>query len=170
MEDLEQTSKNGYRLKTILNVLLLTAVVACSKATIHQTSYIDPTGTYELESETRQEGDKIYGYTGRIQVKALKTNKVVMTFGINKGAPSYNSGSFVDTLGYRNNRSIYQPDSAIDSGCTITFDFTNGQVVVKEEAGTACGFGYGVVADGVFTKTASGEPVLKHPTTGEEVR
>lgn len=161
------------QMKTILNVLLLTAMVACSKATIDQNNYINPTGTYELESETRQEGDDTYGYTGQIQVKTLKANSIVMTFGINKGAPSYNAGSFVDTLDYRNNRSMYQRGSAIDSSCTITFDFTDKQVIVKEAAGNhsySCGFGYGVVADGVFKKITSEEPLLQHPMTGEEIK
>lgn len=159
-------------MKKLLYIFLLIAIVGCSKVAVKQHNYINPTGTYELESDTRQEGDDIYGYTGQIQVKKLTANKIVMTFGINKGAPSYNSGSFVDTLDYQNNRSVYRADPAIDPSCRISFTFTEEEITVEQQAddyNVACGFGHGVVAEGVFTKTISEEPVLKHPMTGEKI-
>lgn len=131
--------------------------------------YIDPTGTYDLESETRKEGDDIYGQFGQIQVKRLTEERIIMTFGINKGAPSYNSGSFVDTLDYSNHQAVYvTPD--MDPSCKITFDFTENGVTVKEETDNynfGCGFGHAVVADGFFKKTSSTEPELRHPMTDE---
>lgn len=156
----------------IISLFFLASTIACSKATVHQTSYINPTGTYQFGTEAPQEGNDIHGYTGRIQVKALAADRIVMTFGIQKGAPGYNSGSFVDTLDYKNNRSVYQPDTGLDSDCTVTFDFTGKHAAVTEESdnATACGFGHGVAAGGVFNKTASGKPLLTHPLTGEMIK
>lgn len=136
-----------------------------------QESYIDPTGTYDLESETRKDEDDIYGYFGQIQVKRLTEKQIVMTFMVNKGAPSYNSGSFVDTLDYQIDRAIYV-DPELDSSCKITFEFTDKGVNVIEETDNynfGCGFGHAVVADGFFKKTSSDEPELRHPLTDEKI-
>jgi hypothetical protein len=136
-----------------------------------QEKYIDPTGTYNLENETRQEGEDIYGYFGQIQIKRLTKDTIIMTFLINKGAPSYNSGSFVDTLEYQLNKAIYT-NPELDKSCKITFDFTEDGVTVKEETNDfnfGCGFGYAVVADGFFKKTFAAEPELRHPLTDERI-
>lgn len=137
--------------------------------TVSSVTSINPTGTYDLESKTEKKGDDIYGYTGQIQVRQLNEHKIMMTFVVNKGAPSYNSGSFVDTLDYQNNSSIYTvPD--LDPSCKITFQFTESGVSVKEETdnyNSGCGFGHAVVADGFFKKNSTEEPELRHPMTGE---
>ena len=136
---------------------------------IFQDNYVDPTGTYELDSEVRKTENEIFGYFGEIQVKRLTKNRIVMTFMVNKGAPSYNSGSFVDTLDYQINKAIYT-DPDLDSSCVITFDFTENGVVVKEKTDNynfGCGFGHAVVADGFFRKTNDDVPVLKEPGTDE---
>lgn len=159
-------------MKRIGYLFIYIAMFSCSKEAIDHSDYIDPTGIYDLESETWQKGDDTYGYTGQIQVKVETANTIVMVFGINKGAPSYNSGSFVDTLDYRDNRSVYRADPAIDPSCRISFIFTEEKITVEQKAddnNVACGFGHGVVAEGIFTKLISEEPVLKHPMTGEKI-
>ena len=58
---------------TILLGLFLITNVYC------QSNYIDPTGTYELDSKTEKKGEDIFGYFGKIQVKKVKqdvTNKL----------------------------------------------------------------------------------------------
>ncbi len=134
-------------------------------------TYIDPTGTYILDEKTERSGDDIYGYTGQIQVKKIAVDTIVMTFEVNKGAPSYNSGSFVDTLNYNNNIAIYN-NAEFDSTCKITFSFTKKGVVVKEETDNpnfGCDFGHAVFADGFFKKTSSKTPILVEPLTGEKL-
>lgn len=134
-------------------------------------SLVDPTGTYVYSGKTTKKGDDIYGYSGQIQVKKITSRKIVMTFEVNKGAPSYNSGSFVDTLSYSNNKAIYtNPED--DSTCKIIFRFDTKGVTVKEETAdynSGCGFGHAVVADGRFRKISSKRPKLKEPLTGEEL-
>ena len=64
---------------------------------------INPNGTYQLDEKTKIKNGDTFGYFGDIKVKLIDNGKIVMSFYICKGAPSYNSGSFVDTLIYKNN-------------------------------------------------------------------
>lgn len=105
-----------FKLASIIVISFLTGIAP-------EQSYIDPTGTYTLKSKTTKKGEDVYGYTGQIQVKKINARKIAMTFGINRGAPSYSSGSFVDTFAYNNNEAIYF-DPGSDSTCKITFRFT----------------------------------------------
>ena len=122
----------------------------------------NPTGTYNLGNP-----DKTDAYYGEIQVKKLESDRVAMTFYINKGAPSYHSGSFVDTLDYKKKQCVFTtPD--FDSTCAITFKFNKKGVNVNHESESyqsSCGFGSGVIAQGFFEKTTSETPVLTHPLT-----
>ena len=126
--------------------------------------YVDPTGTYTLDGKTQKKGDDIYGYFGEILVKKLSDQKILMAFDICKGAPSYNSGSFLDTLDYTGAVAIYKADPDLDPTCQIKFEFTSKGITVSEETeelGFGCGFGYSVIADGFFKKISSAEPDIK---------
>jgi hypothetical protein len=94
-----------------------------------------------------------------------------MTFEVNKGAPSYNSGSFVDTLVYKENKAVYR-DTEVDTTCTIIFNFNKKGINVVEKTGNynwGCGFGHGVVADGFYKKISNKVPILTEPLTGEKL-
>lgn len=137
-----------------------------------QVAYIDPTGTYKLDNKTKEKNREVYGYSGYIQVKKISNDKIVMTFEVNKGAPSYNSGSFVDTLTYKNNIALYTVPDDIDSTCKITFHFDKKGVTVVEETAdynSGCGFGHAVVANGFYKRTSSKTPILTEPLTGENL-
>ena len=152
------------RLLILISTILLTGFT-------YQKTYIDPTGTYQLDSKTEKKGGDIYGYDGQIQVKRISHEKIIMTFLFNMGAPSYNSGSFVDTLNYNNNRAIYT-DPELDTTCKITFNFGKKGVFVKEETAdfnTGCGFGNGVVAIGFYKRSSFKTPVLREPLTGKKL-
>jgi hypothetical protein len=139
---------------------------------IAEEAYIDPTGTYELDNKKEEKNGEVYGYSGYIQVKKITNDKIVMTFEVNKGAPSYNSGSFVDTLIYKNNLALHTVPDDIDSTCKITFHFApKGVTVVEETAAynSGCGFGHAVVADGFYKRTSSKTPILTEPLTGEKL-
>jgi hypothetical protein len=152
------------------HLILFLAITLVASFTI-ESDYIDPTGTYQLDSKTEKRGDDVYGYSGLIQVKKISDDKIVMAFEVNKGAPSYNMGSFVDTLSYINNEAIYT-DLESDSTCKITFEFEKRGITVKEETAnlnSACGFGHGVFADGFYKRVSKKIPVLEHPLTGEKL-
>jgi hypothetical protein len=136
-----------------------------------QNSYIEPTGTYELNNIIEKKDGEIYGYFGQIQVKKINSEKIVMTFEVNKGAPSYNSGSFVDTLVYKANKAIFS-DTEVDTTCKVIFNFDKRGITVREETANynwGCGFGHGVVADGFYKKVSSKIPILTYPLTGEKL-
>jgi hypothetical protein len=161
-------------LKAVAPVIVVLTVIlstGCSTRNVNPADYIDPTGTYTRDGETRKEGEDVYGYTGRIQVKRLTETRIVITFEVCKGAPSYNMGGFLDTLDYTGRQAIYT-DPELDSSCRITFDFGAEGITVKEEADNfnfGCGFGHGVVADGFYRKTSGKNPVLEIPLTGEKL-
>jgi len=156
----------------IKRFLILTLLVALASVVFGQ-KILDPTGTYEYKGKTSKIDGQTFGpYTGTIQVKKITDKRIVITFYICKGEPSYNSGSFVDTLTYINNTAVYTiPDD--DPTCKITFHFDKKSVTVKEETAdynSGCGFGHAVVADGHFRKTSSKQPKLTEPLTGEEIK
>lgn len=157
---------------TINKFLITTLLVALTSVSFGQTG-LDPTGTYEYEGKTAKVDGQIFGpYTGVIQVKRIANRKIVMTFFVCKGKPSYNSGGFVDTLIFSNNTTIYI-DSESDPSCKITFKFDKKGVTVKEETAdfnAGCGFGHAVVADGRNKKTSSKVPKLIDALTGEEIK
>ena len=151
-------------------IFILTSIILLTSFTF-QTFYIDPTGTYQLESKTKKKNGDVYGYTGQIQVKKIDSIQIVMTFEVNKGAPSYNSGSFVDTLIYNNNKAFYT-DLESDSTCKITFNFGKNGIIVEEETddyNSGCGFGHAVVADGFYKKISNKIPILTEPLTGQKL-
>ncbi len=158
-----------------LNKFLITTllILLTSASVVFGQAGLDPTGTYEYKGKTTNINGQIFGpYTGTIQVKKIADTKIVMTFFVCKGEPSYNSGSFADTLTYINRASVYTtPDE--DTTCKITFHFDKEGVTVKEETADynwGCGFGHAVVADGRYKKTSSKIPKLTEPLTGEEIK
>ena len=126
--------------------------------------FINPTGTYKLEYPKNKPAGTKFSYTGEIQIKLLTDSKIAMIFWVCKGPPSYNSGSFSDTLEYQDNKAIYT-DPESDSTCRITFTVSGKRLSVAEQTddiNSGCGFGHAVVADGlIFKKISSKVPEMK---------
>ena len=118
-----------------------------------QKLFINPTGTY------KKEGMIINGDTvqyGTIKVELIDKSKLFMDFSANRGAPSYNTGTFTDTLVYMNNSAIYK--TGYDSTCTIIFRFSGKGLNVDLKAKDFyfhCGFGYKVDPAGFYKKVSS---------------
>lgn len=156
----------------ILGRFFITGLLIALASVVFGQKVLDPTGTYTYKGKTTKIDGYVFGpYTGTIQVKKIADDKIVMTFFVCKGERSYNSGSFVDTLTYVNNTSVYTtPDD--DPTCKITFYFDKKSVTVKEETAdynSGCGFGHSVTANGYYKKTSSRLPILVEPLTGEEI-
>ena len=121
---------------------------------------INPTGFYKLNGV--QKKDETYGYFGEVKVKLIRGSRIVISFFICKGYPSYNSGSFYDTLNYSGNAAVYKyPD---DPSCRIDISFTATGVKVDEKTdnyNSGCGFGHAVVAKDFFRKRSSRVPSNK---------
>ena len=122
---------------------------------------INPTGSYKLVSNAKEKDGEIYGYYGTLKMKLIGQTRVIVDFNISKGYPSYNSGSFLDTLDYRNNTAVYK--DAFDTTCRLTLRVSSKGVTVTEKTADynfGCGFGHGVVANGFFKKVSSAVPVI----------
>ncbi len=122
---------------------------------------IDPTGSYKLVSNAKEKDGEIYGCYGTLKMKLIGQTRVIVGFNISKGYPSYNSGSFLDTLDYRNNTAVYK--DAFDTTCRLTLRVSPKGVTVTEKTADynfGCGFGHGIVANGFFKKVSSAVPVI----------
>ena len=126
-------------------------------------AFINPAGYYSLDNKTRVDSGETYGYFGTIKVKLIDSARIFIDFYVCKGAPSYNSGSFEDTLLYKNG--IAAHTTTDDASCIITFNFnTTGGVTVEEKTKNfnhGCAFGSGVVAKGFYMKITGGNTKAK---------
>lgn len=137
-------------------VFALVILIAISNCSLAQ-STVDPTGTFEYQGKTIKKNGDLYGCYGTIQVKKIADTKIIMTFSICIGAPSLNSGSFVDTLDYVANSSTYTCE-----GHLTNFAFTKNGAVVSENSQGSC-WGHGVYAQVRFRKKSKKEPTLIEP-------
>lgn len=122
--------------------------------------YVNPTGTYLLKGEVRN--SQIVGHYGELRVRLLDSGKIALALYLNKGYPGYESGSFVDTLGYGDNRAVYTPGT--DSSCSIVFSFELRAVEISQIVSnprSGCGFRPGVLEPEVLQKKSSDVPVIQ---------
>ena len=106
-------------------LLIVTIIFWTHLAEGQSTSFVNPSGLYEFDGKSYKKNGETYGYFGTVKVFLLDTNKILVSFYICKGAPSYNSGSFVATLNYSNNQAVYRGDTTVDLTCRLTFRFTS---------------------------------------------
>lgn len=132
----------------------------------------DITGTYHLNKHIDIENDyPIESYFGNLQVVPWGEDSVILNFYINKGHPSYNTGSFIDTLLIENEILTYQ--TTCGTNCKVQFSFYETRVHVKsgaEDTSRNCCFGYGVVVNDYYEKTSDAVPILVDPLTGDRLR
>lgn len=141
-----------------LFILFLFYSAGIMAQTPNPSKYINPAGYYSLDSKTKVENGETYGYFGTIKVKLIDSSKIFVDFYVCKGAPSYNSGSFEDTLIYKNGIAVHTTTD--DASCVITFNFNSPDGVTVEEKtrdfNNGCGFGHAVVANGFYKKITGG--------------
>ena len=158
------TPQNKLSILLLLFALLTLSVFG---QTENKKPSLNVTGSYKYIGKTIKKGNDIYGYFGNIKVKQLNKNKIAISFYINMGAKSYNSGSFVDTLEFDANTAIYKIPEC-DSVCTLTFKFSTAGIKTIHKAANddynfSCCFGQGIYANGYFKKTSSSTPIIKEP-------
>ncbi len=105
--------------------------------------------------------DTFPGRYGDLKSIELNDSFVAMQFFIFKGHPSYNMGMFLDTLLIKNNTCLFKTE--YDASCSIFFEFEENQVKVIQSASDlnmSCGFGHGVIADGIYLKTSNEIPIF----------
>lgn len=135
-------------------------------------NFVNPTGTYNYDGKTYKKNGDTYGYFGTVKVFKLDSTKILMNFYVCKGAPSYNSGSFIDTLEYSNNKAIYRGDtSMVQTTCKLTFLFTSKGLMVElfsDYPNMACGFGQAVDAQGFYKRVKGKIPTKEEILNDDE--
>lgn len=147
----------------ILSLLICANLVFGQSKILKQKTFHNPTGTYVLDSKTEKRNGEIYGYFGTAEVILLDSTSIIMNFEVCKGAPSYNSGSFLDTLVYKDNIAVYT-DLESDSTCRVVYAFTAKGIQVEQFSDkyySACGFGHAVDAQGYYKKKSGKIPQIK---------
>lgn len=122
--------------------------------------FINPTGTYLLKGESKN--SQIVGHYGELRVRLLDSTRIALAFYLNRGYPGYESGSFIDTLSYEDNRAEYRP--AADSSCSVYFSFDDHQVEISQsvsDLNSGCGFRPGVIVPVLVPKTSAEVPVIQ---------
>ena len=148
----------------LLFVFLFARILAISQSSISNT-LIDPTGTYSYNGKTIKKNGETYGKFGTIKVKLLKNSKIAISLYVCKGAISYNSGSFVDTLEFKNNIAVFTTPE-YDSTCKIVFTFKQKSLTILQtqaNLNNGCGFGHGVFADGTYNRISKKVPIISDP-------
>jgi hypothetical protein len=143
-------------------LVCLTAYLTTIAQVKKTSNFINPTGSYKLDSRTTVKNGDTYGYFGDIDVKLLNNSRIAISFFVCIGAPSYNMGTFVDTLTYKNNVAIHTTPED-DTTCRIKFSFSKKGITVEQhqaDPNFGCAFGHAVFADGFYRKTSSKVPVI----------
>ena len=126
----------------------------------------DPSGVYVYEGETVEKNDDIYGYSGTVMVLLKAPGKIIVNLYVNKGAPSYNLGTLIDTLDYSGNTALFLDTS--ESACKLIFHFYKKKLFVEmfaKDPNFACGFGHAVSAQGVYRKLKGRRPTVEEILT-----
>ena len=153
-------SHHALKQSCMKEILLLSFIFLSRAPHSGEPDFINPTGTYLLKGEVKN--SKIVGHYGELRVRLLDTNRIALTYYVNKGFPNYEFGSIMDTLHYEDNRAKYKPGN--DSSCAIYFEFALRSVeVIKAETDphSGCGFSPGVMIPAVLDKISSEVPVIQ---------
>lgn len=122
--------------------------------------FIDPTGTYTLTGTVKR--NHVVGHSGEVRVQLLDSERVAISFYMNKGYPNYESGSLIDTLKYNEDMARYTP--SCDSDCTIIFWFSEKEMELRglySNPRTSCGMATGVMTAAIFEKTSWARPIIQ---------
>ena len=146
--------------KNMKSLFILSLVLLTRPLPPGNMDFIDPTGTYTLTGIVKN--NRVTSHSGELRVRLLDRHKAAICFYINKGYPGYESGAFLDTLQYEDNRLTYTP--AQDTTCSVVFDFLPRAVEViriVSDPLCGCGFGPGVFAPATFGKSSNAIPVIQ---------
>lgn len=122
--------------------------------------FINPTGTYILPGIVKN--NHVTTHSGELRVRLIDPNTAAICFYINKGFPGYESGAFLDTLTYEDNRIYYTPPG--DTSCSLLFSFlprTVEMVQIVSDLYCTCGFRPGVLVPATFEKSSNEIPIIQ---------
>ncbi len=97
------------------------------------------------------------GSMGNISIYPETDTTILFYVELNRGAPSYNSGTLYGRVMIRNGKGTFYTESPYsDDGCKWNFDFATNTLTIRTiDEQYACGFGNAVFIDGIFNKQAT---------------
>lgn len=121
-------------------------------------------GQYSYGKDTPESG------FGSIIIYPETDSTVLLYLSVNRGGPSYNSGSLFVRLKIINESAIYYTkEGYLENGCRLTFDFLKNSVKVQTgDENFECGFGNAVSATGYYAKDS--DKYEDHFLTGGDER
>ena len=156
----------------IIFSIIVTFILMNFLASGQTCKFVNPTGLYKYSGKSYKKDGETYGYFGNVKVYLVDSSTIHLNFYICKGAPSYNSGSFIETLNYKNNKAVYFGDTTMpELTCKLTFDFTKTGINVELHSvnpNWACGFGHSVDAKGYYKKIKRKVPTKEKILNYEE--
>jgi hypothetical protein len=110
------------------------------------------TGMYVFKDPEEPEG------SATLALELLDNGRLKFELNIVNGAPNFHSGTATGKLELNGNSAVYTTSEFAmgdEPPCSISFLFIDNMVEIEQEAGSdmSCGFGQGVMARGIYTKT-----------------
>lgn len=132
----------------LIFILLALQLIACKTPAPTVTTNGIP-GTYIKHYPNGEVGGALY-------IHPYSDSEVLIYLEVNRGAPSYNSGSLYTTIKWGENGAILE-DYEDGMECRLDFFKEDDRITINTIAGQ-CGFGYGVNAEGTYYKESDKVP------------
>ena len=146
----------------IFVLLLSLTFTICGQTTSNTLKYA---GTYSYGTDVEKSG------TGTIFIYPETDSTILFYINLNRGAPSYNSGSLYGRVKINKGKgTFYAKFDFIDNGCKWTFQFAKDYLTIMTVDGKyGCGFGHAVYADGDFKRVSRKTPDFFENAEGTKV-
>ena len=119
-------------------------------------------GVYAFGKSSEKPGGILYLYP-------TEDSTYLFYLELGRGAPSYNSGAMVGKLIIRGDSTAKYQRLDDTTQCTLSFHFSRKSVdITSTNATNTCGFGFGVTANGIYTRTSSEIPAYFYNRIGEK--
>lgn len=116
-------------------------------------------GTYSFGTDANKEA------TGTILVHPIDNDMALVHLDVQNGPPSFHSGSYTHSVNIEGDSGLIWMNIDEDGECKILLRFNGNELTAKTYNDKGCGFGHGVSADHVYTRTSTEVP--NYYLTGE---
>lgn len=116
-------------------------------------------------------GDIQKSRVGTIYIYPETDSTILFYIDLNRGAPSYNMGSGYGRIKIINETgTYYTKESGKSIGCKWNIQFIKNKIIIKTlESQYNCGYGYGVLTDGIFYRKSKTIPLYFENQEGTKI-
>ena len=115
-------------------------------------------GVYEFGFESESSGG------AQIIISSENNSSFLFFLSVNRGAPSYNSGSLYGRMNIEDRTAVFEKEN-----CEWTAHFSESSVQISTVSDQyECGFGHGVIVDGTYRKKTGDPPLYFENYGGRE--